>query len=89
MKERDMWIDIWFGKNKSKNFSVRNFKHIRKQNLKEYGNDPDINIKRQWGIRTNGAKKGNPKDSCLDWFLNLGHIQINYTDFKYNAKYRR
>lgn len=80
---RDTLLDLWFGKG-NKNLTIRNYKHIRKQNFKEYGNDPDINIKRKWGIHTNGAKKG--KDSCLDWFLSLGHIEINYTDFNYNHK---
>ncbi|MBN8200509.1 hypothetical protein [Bacillus sp. NTK034] len=84
---KDTWLNIWFDKG-NKNITIRNFKHIRKMNLKEYGNDPDINIKRRWGIRTNGAKKGNPKDSCLDWQLDLGHIHFNYTNFNYNKKYR-
>lgn len=87
MMERDIWLDLWFSKG-NKNLTIRNFKHIRKKNLKEYGNDPDINIKRRWGIHTNGAKKGNPKDTCLDWQLDLGHIHFNYTNFNYNKKYR-
>lgn len=86
--KRDTWIDIWFGKGRNKNLSIRNFKHIREQNKKDYPDDPDANVNRKWGIHTNGAKKGNPKDSCLDWFLSLGHLEINYTDFNYNAKYR-
>ncbi|MEK4025438.1 hypothetical protein [Sporosarcina sp. FSL W7-1283] len=81
-------LDFWFDKS-NKNLSITNFKQIRKQNFLEYGNDPDINVKRRWGISTNGAKKENPKDSCLDWQLDLGHIHINYTDFNYNKKYRK
>jgi len=80
-------IDWWFHKS-SKNISVSNYKQIRKRNFLEYGNDPEINIKRRWGIRTNGARKGNAKDSCLDWQLDLGHLHINYTDFNYNHKIR-
>ncbi len=86
---KETLLDIWFGEGKNKNLVITNFKQIRKQNKKDYPDDPDANVKRQWGIRTNGAKKGNPKDSCLDWYLNLGHICINYTDFNYNSKYRR
>lgn len=80
-------LEWWFDKG-NKYISIRNFKPIRQANLKEYGNNPDININRQWGIRTNGARRGNPKDKCLDWYLNLGHIQINYTDFNYNKKHK-
>lgn len=80
-------LDWWFDKG-NKNLSILNFKQIRKQNFEEYGNDHHINIKRRWGIHTNGAKKGNPKHSCLDWSLDLGHIHINYTNFNYNYKYR-
>lgn len=80
-------LNWWFDKG-NKNISVTNFKPIRKRNLLEYGNDPDVNINRKWGIHTNGAKRGNPKDSCLDWQLELGHIHINYTNFSYNKKYR-
>lgn len=83
-----MYLLNWWFDNGNKNITITNFRHIRKRNFEEYGNDPDINIKRQWGIHTNGAKKGNPSDSCLDWQLNLGHIHINYTNFNYNKKYR-
>jgi len=82
-------LDIWFGRNDCKNLTIINFKDLRKENLALYGDDPEANTKRQWGVRTNGAKRGNPKDSCLDWFLNLGHIQINYTNFEFNRRFRR
>jgi hypothetical protein len=81
-------LDFWFDKG-NKNITIKNFKYIRKRNLEEYGHDPDINTKRKWGIHTNGAKKGNPQHTCLDWQLDLGHIHINYTDFDYNRKYRK
>lgn len=81
-------IEKWFDKG-NKMISIKNWKPIRKQNLLEYGNDPDINTKRQWGIHKNNARKGFPQDSCLDWTLNLGHISINYINFNYNAKYRK
>jgi hypothetical protein len=72
----------------NKILTISNYKQIREENLKEYGDDPDINAKRKWGIHTNGATFGNPKHSCLDWFLSLGHIEINYTDFNYNWRFR-
>lgn len=81
----DGFIEMWFDKS-NKHISIRDFRYIRKQNYLEYGDDSYINIKRQWGIRTNGAKKENKKDTCLDWYLSLGHIQINYTNFNYNKK---
>lgn len=83
---KETLLDYWFDKG-NKNLTILNFKQIRKQNFKDYGNDSDINIKRRWGIHTNGAKKGNPNDNCLDWQLDLGHIHINYTNFNYNKKY--
>jgi hypothetical protein len=80
-------IDWWFDHD-MKNLCVRNFKRIRERNRKEYGDDPEINNKRQWGIHTNGARKGDPQHTCFDWSLDIGHICINYTDFDYNRKYR-
>ena len=70
--------------NNEKSISIMSFRKIRKQNKKDYPNDPDVNTKRQWGIHTNGAVKG--KHSCLDWQLNLGHIHINYMDWAYNKR---
>lgn len=84
---REKILDYWFDKG-YKNLTIMNYKQIRKENFLECGNDPDVNIKRRWGISTNGVKKGNPEHSCLDWSLDLGHIHINYTDFNYNKKYR-
>lgn len=84
---KEKLLDLWFD-NSNRNLYIVNYKQIRKKNLLECGDDPDINIKRRWGIRTNGAKRGNPEDTCLDWQLDLGHIHINYTNFKYNDKYR-
>jgi hypothetical protein len=40
-------------------------------------------IKRQWGIRTNGAKKKNIKDTCLDVNITLGYLAISYTNYRY------
>ena len=68
----------------SKVFSIRDFRRIRRGNKLEYPNDPDVNVKRQWGIRTNGAKRGVKEHKCLDWYLMLGHIEINYTNFEFN-----
>ena len=42
-----------------------------------------------WGWRTNKAKKSNPKDTCLDVFLELGYIVINYTNFDLQNQHRR
>jgi hypothetical protein len=74
-------INYWFD-NGNKFFGVYNWKKIRERNIKEFGKqDPDYNTKRRWGIRTNGAKKG--IDTCLDLTIDLGHIEINYINFKY------
>lgn len=85
LKERIM--DWYFDKG-NKNISIYNFKKLRKRSFEEYGNETDINTKRKWGITTNGAEKGNPNHSYFDWYLDLGHIQINYTDYNFNHKYR-
>ena len=34
-----------------------------------------------WRFRTNGARKNNPADRCLDVYLELGYLVLNYTDF--------
>ena len=85
-KNKD-YIECWFSKG-NKTICLWNFKHIRKRNKQEYPNDPDINAERKWGIHTNGARKGNPEDSCLDLTIDLGHISINYVNFDYNKRYR-
>lgn len=77
----------WFN-DCNKVISIRDFRGIRKENLKEYGNDPDINIKRRWGISTNGAKRGVKEHKCLDVTFELGHIVINYTNYSFNKKYQ-
>ena len=62
-------LDKWWDKD-TKNFSIINYKKAWKEN----GNKPKIEF------RTNGAKKKN-NDKCLDVFLTLGYIVINYTNF--------
>jgi len=83
----DWYLNLWFDKD-SKNIYLCSHRNIRKQNKLDYPNDPDINTKRQWGIHTNGAKRGVKEHTCLDWQLNLGHWHINYTNFTFNKKYR-
>lgn len=72
---------FWW-RNDTRTLNIRNFRKIRKANKAEFGDDPDINTKRKWGIRTNGAVKGIHR--CLDWTLSLGHIEINYINWTYN-----
>lgn len=72
---------FWW-RNDTRTLNITDFRKIRKENKLEYGDDPDINTKRRWGIRTNGAIKG--IDFCLDWTLALGHIEINYINWTYN-----
>lgn len=85
-QKRETIFEKWFGKGKSKLIFITNFKEIRKQNRIDYPNDPDVNVKREWGIRTNGARRG--IDSCLDITIDIGHISIGYTDFDYAARRR-
>lgn len=59
--------------NGNKCFGIRNLK----KSWKEIGNKPRMSF------FTNGAKKGNPKDTCLDIHLILGYTIINYTNFNY------
>ena len=72
----------WNGYNNT--LCISDFRCVRKENKLEYPNDPDVNVKRQWGVRTNGAKKGVKEHTCFDWYLMLGHIEINYTNWNYN-----
>lgn len=39
-----------------------------------------------WRFRTNGARKSNPADTCLDVYLELGYLVINYTNFDYQNR---
>ena len=59
--------------NESKYFGILNYK----KSWKENGNKPRIDF------YTNGAKKRNPKDTCLDVHLIVGYTIFNYTDFNY------
>jgi hypothetical protein len=81
-------FEKWFD-NGNKHISITNFREIRKRNREEYGDDPEINTKRRWGIHTNGAKRGVPEHSCLDFTLDLGHFSFNYTNFSFNKRYRQ
>ncbi len=81
-------FEKWFSGDKYV-INIINFKGVRTRNKKEYPNDPDVNTKRRWGIRTNGAKKGRPEDTCLDVQIDLGHLHLNFVNFDYNKKYRK
>ena len=67
-----MVFEKWWG-NDSKCLAIRNYK----KSWKENGNKPMLKF---W---TNGAKKRNPKDTCLDVNLIIGYTIINYTNFNY------
>lgn len=82
------WSIGWWNKKSTINISITDFRYIRKKNKLEYPNDPDVNTKRQWGIRSNGAKRGVKEHTCLDISLELGHIHINYTNFEFNKGLR-
>lgn len=89
MGVKNMTWTYWW-KNETMTLNITDFRKIRKRNRLEYGtSDPDINIKRRWGIHTNGAQKGNPLDTCLDWTLSLGHIEINIINWNYNKKLKK
>jgi hypothetical protein len=64
-------FEKWLGE---RCFSVRSYKKAWREN----GNKPRIDF---W---TNGAKKSNPKDTCLDVTLIIGYTVFNYTNFAFN-----
>lgn len=39
-------LSFWFDKG-NKSITIQDYRYIRKQNYLEYGDDPDINIKRK------------------------------------------
>jgi len=59
--------------NGNRQFSINNYK----KSWNENGNKPRIKF------FTNGAKKKNKKDTCLDVTLIIGYTIINYTNFSY------
>ena len=65
-------FEKWWGKG-TKCFRIINYKEAWQEN----GNKPRIDF---W---TNGAKKSNPKDVCLDVHLVIGYTIFNYTNFNY------
>ena len=67
-----MVFEKWWD-NDSKCLAIRNYKKSWKVN----GNKPMLKF---W---TNGAKKRNPKDTCLDVHLIIGYTIISYTNFNY------
>lgn len=80
------WTYWW--KKDTRTLNISWWRGIRKRNKREYGDEPDINTKMIWGIHTNGAEKGNPEHTCLDWSLNIGHLEINFINWNYNESYR-
>ncbi|TVY09873.1 hypothetical protein [Paenibacillus cremeus] len=74
-------FELWWKKN-TRTLNISWFRGIRKENKRLYPDDSDANTEAQWGISTNGARKG--IDSCLDWTLSLGHLEINYINWNYN-----
>lgn len=71
-------FEKWFD-NGEKCLSIRNYK----KSWIENGNKPRI------CFFTNGSKKGNAKDTCLDVHLIIGYTVINYTNFSFNKKVTR
>ena len=67
-----MLFEKWWD-NDSKCLAIRNYKKAWKVN----GNKPMLKF---W---TNGAKKLNPEDTCLDVNLIIGYTIISYTNFNY------
>ena len=65
-------FEKWWDK-ETKCFSIRNYR----ESWKENGNSPRIKF---W---TNGAKRNNIRDTCLDVHLIVGYTIINYSDFNY------
>lgn len=65
-------LEKWWN-NDNKSFSIRNYKKWWKEN----GNKPRISL------HTNGAKKNNKKDTCLDVSLIIGYTVFNYTNWNY------
>ena len=63
------YIDLWWSKD-TKHIGLYNYKNP----WKEYGNSP------MWEIRTNGAKRKNG-DTCFDFFIHLGYLIFNYTNY--------
>lgn len=68
------YLDIWFAKG-TKHIGLINYKKPWKEN----GNKP------MWEIRTNGARKKNG-DTCLDFFIHLGYLVFNYTNFELQGR---
>ena len=62
---------IWDKGNKY--FTINNYRNEWKEN----GNKPMLKF------FTNGSKKKNKKDTCLDVTLIIGYTIINYTNFSY------
>lgn len=77
-------MTLWFDK-QTRCISIAWYRKYAKRNKKEYGNsDPDMRTGMVWGFHSNGAKKGNPRDTCYDCTLALGYLEIGYTNWNYN-----
>lgn len=59
----------WWDKD-NKQFSIISYRDSWSQN----------GTGRIWRVRSNGAKKRNG-DTCFDFFVELGYMVINYTNF--------
>jgi len=65
-------FEKWWDKD-TKNFSINNYKEAWKEN----GNKPRLKF------HTNGSKKKNEKDTCLDVSIIIGYTIFNYTNFNF------
>lgn len=69
---------LWFWRRKRED---GRFYHSRTISVRWMGVWRTNGVGAQWGLRTNGAKKG---DSCLDASLMLGYLVLNYVDWDYD-----
>lgn len=67
-------IEWWWAKG-NKVFQITNYKEAWTEN----------GIKPAFKLHTNGAKRRNG-DTCYDWTLIIGYIDINYTNFNLQRK---
>ena len=71
----NVWLEKWWDHDR-KLFSIISYRDSWSKN----------GTGMQFSLRTNGAKKSRPTDTCFSVTLQIGYLDINYTNFNYQDR---
>jgi len=81
IQKQSSGFTIWYNRIKRKDNSSYYSKSVSFGDYREVWKNNGIKSKISY--RTNGAKKENPNDTCLDCTLTIGRVNFGYTNWSY------